>query len=71
VFATFIPAVQSMGILGVAVAGWLSSSVLRGLDARVLGVHFGTYDTILLACGAIVVVAGAYAAVALREPTTS
>jgi MFS family permease len=71
VFATFIPAIQSMSILGVAVAGWLSSSVLRGLDARVLGVHFGTYDTIFLACGVILVIAGAYAAVALREPSTS
>jgi MFS family permease len=71
VFATFIPAIQSMSILGVAVAGWLSSSVLRGLDARVLGVHFGTYDTIFLAGGVILVIAGVYAAVALREPSTS
>lgn len=36
VFATFQPAVQSMSIAGVAVAGWLSSSVLRGLDAVAL-----------------------------------
>jgi len=64
VFAAFIPAIQSMGIVGVAVAGWLSSSVLRGLDARVLGVHFGTYDTIFLAGAAIVVISGIYAAFA-------
>lgn len=66
VFATFIPAIQSMGIAGVAVAGWLSSSVLRNLDARVLGVHFGTYDTIFLAGGVIVMLAGVSGAAALR-----
>jgi len=66
VFATFIPAVQSMGIVGVAVAGWLSSSVLRGLDVRVLGAHFGTYDTIFLAGSVIVMLAGVYGAFALR-----
>jgi hypothetical protein len=49
------------------VAGWLSSSVLRGLDARVLGVHFGTYDTIFLAGAVIVVIAGVYAAFAFRD----
>ena len=65
VFAAFAPAIQSMGIVGVAVAGWLSSTLLRGLDARVLGVHFGTYDTIFLACGAIIVISGLYAAAAL------
>lgn len=66
VFATFIPAIQSMGIVGVAVAGWLSSSVLLGLDVRVLGIHFGTYDTIFLAGSVIVVLAGVYGAVVLR-----
>jgi len=66
VVATLMPAVQSMGIVGVAVAGWLSSSVLRGLDVRILSVHFGTYDTIFLAGGVIIMLAGVYGALALR-----
>jgi MFS family permease len=66
VFATFIPSIRSLGIVGVAVAGWLSSSVLHGLDASVLGVHFGTYDTIFLAAAAVVVIAGVYGGFALR-----
>ncbi|GAB3413982.1 MFS transporter [Flindersiella endophytica] len=67
VFATTTPAVQAMGIAGVAVAGWLSSSVLRDLDADVLGVHFGTYDTIFVAGAVLIVLSGLYAAAALRR----
>ena len=66
VIAAFDPAIQVLGIAGVAVAGWLSSTLLRGLDTNVLGVHFGTYDTIFLVGSAIVVVSGAYGAFALR-----
>jgi MFS family permease len=67
VFATTTPAVQAMGIAGVAVAGWLSSSVLRDLDAEVLGVRFGTYDTIFVAGAVLIVISGLYAAASLRR----
>ncbi|WP_157181070.1 MFS transporter [Actinopolymorpha alba] len=69
VFATFVPGVQSIGIAGVAFAGWISSSVLRDLDTELLGVHFGTYDTVFLCAGLIVVASGLYGMVALRRAT--
>lgn len=71
VFATITPAVQVMGIAGVGVAGLLSSSWLRDLDARVLGVRFGTYDTIFLGGAVLVVLAGVWAALALRRATAA
>lgn len=67
VSATFVPGVQSVGTAGVAVVGWLSSSVLSGMDSSVLGVHFGTYDTILLCGGILVVISAVYGMLALRN----
>ncbi len=65
-FAFLLPAVQLSSLLAVGLAGWLASSVLTGLDARVAGVHFGTYDTLLTASGLLIVLGGLYAMVALR-----
>jgi MFS family permease len=71
VFATFAPVIQSVGIMGVAIAGWLSSSALRDLDTNLLGFHFGTYDTLLLAAGLIVILSGLYGMTNLRNLPTS
>jgi MFS family permease len=65
--AMFQQATQLASLLSVAVSAWLASTVLRDLDATVAGVHFGTIDTIFLAAGAIIAVAGAWAARALRD----
>jgi hypothetical protein len=66
VFALLQPAVQVMSVVAIGVAGWLSSTALRGLDETVAGVHFGTFDTILGAAGTLVAVGGLYAMFALR-----
>jgi MFS family permease len=65
-FAFLMPAVQLSGLVSVGLAGWLASSALRGLDARVAGVHFGPYDTAFTAGGILIVLGGLYAMVALR-----
>lgn len=66
VFALLQPSLQIMSVVAIGVAGWLSSSVLRGLDENVGGVHFGTYDTIFLFAGILIAVCGVYAMIALR-----
>jgi MFS family permease len=65
VFAAVQTTLQLCTLLSVAVAGWLASSVLRGLDRTVAGVHVGTYDVIFLAAGVLMVAGGLYAMVAL------
>lgn len=66
VYALIQPAVQVMSVVAVAIAGWLSSSVLNGLHADVLGVHLGTYDAIFGLAGLLIALCGVYAMVALR-----
>jgi len=66
VFSLMTPIIQVMSVAAVGVAGWLSSSVLRGFHARIGDVHFGTYDTIFLAAGIIIALSGCYAMVAVR-----
>lgn len=66
VYALIQPAVQVMSVVAVAIAGWLSSSVLNGLHADVLGIHLGTYDTIFGLAGLLIALCGLYAMVALR-----
>jgi Na+/H+-translocating membrane pyrophosphatase len=60
------PALQLAGILSIALASYLASTVLRGLDATVAGVHFGRIDTIFFAGGVLVMVSAIYAYAALR-----
>ncbi|HEY3501280.1 MAG TPA: MFS transporter [Actinocatenispora sp.] len=53
-------------LAGIAVAGWLASTVLLGFHAAPLGVGFGRIDTIFLGAGLLIVAGGGYAVVALR-----
>jgi MFS family permease len=66
VFALLQPAVQIMSVLAIGTAGWLSSSLLKGLDATVAGVRFTTYDSIILFAGVLIAGCGVYAMFALR-----
>ncbi len=59
-------AIQLCTMLSIAIAAWLASTVLRGLNATVAGVHFGTYDTIFVAAGVMIVVGALYAMAAMR-----
>jgi MFS family permease len=65
-FAFLLPSVQVSSLVAVGLAGWLASSVLRGLDARVAGVRFGPYDTAFTGAALLIVAAGLYATLALR-----
>jgi MFS family permease len=67
VIAVFQPAHQVTGLLSVTVAAWLASTVLRDLDATVLGVHLGTIDAVFLAAGLLITGSGVWAALALRH----
>jgi MFS family permease len=60
------PVLQLAGILSIAIASYLASTVLRGLDATVAGVHFGRIDTIFAAGGVMIMVSAVYAYAALR-----
>lgn len=57
---------QLASMLSVVVAGWLASTVLRGFDGTVAGVHFGAIDTIFAAGGVLILLAFGYAVVALH-----
>lgn len=70
VFAILQPAIQVMSVIAIAVAGWLSSSVLRNLHADIAGVELGTYDTIFGAAGLLITAGGLYAMIALRGSDT-
>jgi hypothetical protein len=61
-----LPANQLGAIVSMAVAGTLASSLLRGLDVSVAGLHLGRIDSIFLVSGLLIVASGAYFAVATR-----
>lgn len=64
--AIFTPATNLAALLSTALAGYLASTVLRGLDGRVYGLRFGPYDTIYLAGGILIALAGVFAWSQLR-----
>jgi MFS family permease len=66
VISVLNPALQLAGILSIAIASYLASTLLRGLDATVAGVHFGRIDTIFAAGGVMIIVSAVYAYAALR-----
>jgi MFS family permease len=66
VISVLNPIQQVASLAGVAVAGWLASTVLLGFHADVAGVHLGRLDSILAASGVLILIGGLYAIVALR-----
>jgi hypothetical protein len=69
--AVFNPVNELASMLSVVVAGWLASTVLRGFDGRIAGVHFGSIDTVFAVAGLLIVLAGGYAYLALPGPTAT
>jgi MFS family permease len=67
VFAVIGPANRLGGIVSIAIASALVSTVLRGLDVTVAGVHLGRIDSVFGVAGLIVIGAGVYFGLAARE----
>lgn len=69
--ATLNPIVAGSSLVGQVGGGVLYSTVLRDLDAEVLGLSFGSLDTLFMAVGVLCIGAGLYAAGLLRVPPVS
>lgn len=66
VMSVFNPIQQLVSIVGMAVVTYLASTVLRGLDTSILGVHFGRIDVMFFVSGLLIAVAAAWVAFSLR-----
>jgi MFS family permease len=71
VLAIITPITTLAGVLGVALAGYLDSVVLRSFHVEVLGQHFGPIDSIFSGAGLLAVLGGFYALAGLRGGTTA
>jgi MFS family permease len=71
IMAVFNPIQQASSIVGMAVVTYLASTSLRGLDIRILGIHFGRIDVIFFIAGVLIVAAGLWVAIPLRAVDTS
>jgi MFS family permease len=60
------PVQQAASFASIAIATWLASTVLRRLDAHVLGVHLTAIDTIFAVSGLLIAGTGVWALTALR-----
>ncbi len=67
VISIFTPTMSLVQMLSVALAGYLAGDLLQGLHASVLGMTFGTIDTIFLGTGLLVFLGGLYAIINLRS----
>ena len=65
------PLTQVSNLLGMALAGYLASTLLRGFHHRVLGVWMGTYDLIFTVAGLLFILGGIVAWRGLRTPSPS
>ncbi len=66
VIAIITPITTCAGMVGMALAGYLDSTVLRGFHADILGQPVGPIDTIFTAAGLLVLLGGWCAFVGLR-----
>lgn len=67
VMAVFNPVNQFAGMMATIVAGWLASSVLRNFADSLAGLRLGPIDVIFTVSGALIIVSGLYARIALRQ----
>jgi MFS family permease len=61
VSATINPLINGSTLLGLLGGGLLYSTVMRNFDVTVLGIHFGSLDTIFLGVGVLCILGGLYA----------
>jgi MFS family permease len=66
VSSVFVPALSGSELVGIALSGYLASTLLRDFHTTVFGINIGPVDTIFTAMGISLVVAGAYALANLR-----
>jgi hypothetical protein len=64
--SVFVPALSAAELVGIALSGYLASTLLRDFHTTVLGIHIGPVDTIFTAVGISLAAAGIYALVNLR-----
>jgi MFS family permease len=67
VSGVFMPLTTSASLIGLALAGYLASTVLVRFHAQVAHVQFGPIDTIFTGAGLLILAGGIYALVALRD----
>jgi hypothetical protein len=61
VISVFTPAMSLISILSITLAGFLATALQPAYHWNVLGISFGSIDTIFTATGILVIVAGVYA----------
>jgi MFS family permease len=66
VSSVFVPALSGAELIGIALSGYLASTLLHNFHATVFGINVGPVDTIFTAMGLSLVAAGIYALVNLR-----
>ena len=66
VSSVLVPALSGSELIGIALSGYLASTLLRDFHATVFGIKVGPVDTIFTAMGLALVAAGMYALVNLR-----
>lgn len=69
VLAVIVPLQQLAAIMSMAVAGFLASTVLRGINVVIAGVKFGPYDLIFAVAGLLFIAAGLASIAPLRGVT--
>ena len=67
VFAVVVPANRFGAIFSILLASVLVSTVLRGLNTSVAGVHLGRIDSVFLVAGIIIAASGVYFGLATRR----
>jgi MFS family permease len=65
VSSVLVPALSGAELVGIALSGYLASTVLHNFHATVLGINVGPVDTIFTVMGLSLVAAGIYALVNL------
>src|SRR5258707_8662694 len=65
--SVFVPALSAAELVGIALSGYLASTLLRDFHATVLGIHIGPVDTIFTAVGVSLAAASIYGLVNLRR----
>ena len=69
VMAVINPINALAGIISVAIAGALASTILSGFQASLLGIAFGPFDMIFTGTAVLIILGGLYAMVNLRGVT--
>ncbi len=69
VFALFMPITNLATLLSTLLAGYLASTLLHTLHATILGMTFGTIDTMIMCAALLTLIGGLYAMYELRKET--